>query len=126
MIRARILEKEKEKAGVEITDEIIQKILEQMVKQHKDAADEYEKAGRNDVAAGEMAEAKIIQDYLPDEVSEEEINQAVDDAIAHTGASSMRDMGIVMGTSIGNLKKTGKLVDGNKVKLTVQIKLQAL
>ena len=126
MIRARILEKEKEKASVEITDDIIQKILELMVKQHRDSAAEFDKAGRDDMAAVELAEMKIVQAYLPEEVTEEEINLAVDEAITQTGAASMRDMGKVMGATIGRLKKTGKLVDGNKVKISVQIKLQTL
>ena len=126
MIRARILEMEKEKAGVEITDEKIQKILEIMVKQHRDSAIEFEKAGRDELAANELAEMKIVQTYLPDEVSEEEIANAVDAAVAQTGAKSMSDMGKVMGSTIGILKKTGKLVDGNKVRISVEIKLQSL
>lgn len=124
LIRAKVLEKEAEKAGVQLTDEVVQKILELMVKQYKDSIAEFEKAGRPDVAAKERAEMEIVQSYLPEEVGEDEIARIADEVIAKSGAVSAREMGKVMGAVMGELKKTGKLVDGTKVKAVVQGKLQ--
>lgn len=124
LIRAKLLEKEAEKAGVQLTDDVVQKILELMVKQYKDTIAEFEKAGRVDTADKERAEMQIVQSYLPEEVSEEEITRCVDDAIAQTRATSAREMGKVMGAAMARLKQTGKLIDGTKVKAIVESKLK--
>lgn len=124
LVRAKLLEKEAEKAGVQLTDDVVLKILELMVKQYKDSIAEFEKAGRADIAAKERAEMQIVQAYLPEEVAEEEIARITDEVIAQTGAASARDMGKVIGAVMGRLKQTGQLVDGAKVKAIVQSKLQ--
>ena len=68
-----------------------------MVKQRKDSATIYKEQGREDLAAPELSEAAVIERFLPAQMTEAEIEQLVDDAIAQTGASSMADMGKVMG-----------------------------
>ena len=68
-----------------------------MVKQRKDSISQFKDAGRDDLVANEEAELVILNNYMPEQMSEEQILQAVDQAIADTGASSMQDMGKLMG-----------------------------
>jgi len=72
-------------------------ILDKMVKQRRESIGHYEQAGRDDLAAQEASEIKIIQDYLPEQLGEDEINALIDAAMAQAGASSIKDMGKVMG-----------------------------
>lgn len=73
-------------------------VIEKMVKQRRDAEAQYQEADRAELAAAEAAEITILQDYLPEQLSAEEIDAAITAAISDTGAESMRDMGRVMGT----------------------------
>ncbi|MEJ2528955.1 MAG: GatB/YqeY domain-containing protein [Gammaproteobacteria bacterium] len=82
---------------VELDDEQVLAVLDKMVKQRRDSIDQYEKAGREDLAEQERFEIEILQEYLPEALSAEEISTLVKQAIAATGAESMRDMGKVMG-----------------------------
>jgi hypothetical protein len=82
---------------IELDDEQVLAVLDKMVKQRRDSIAQYTEAGRDELAAAEQAEMAIIQDYLPEALSEDEIATIVEQAIAETGASSMRDMGKVMG-----------------------------
>ncbi len=81
----------------ELTEADVLAILDKMVKQRKDSIDQFTKAGRDELAAKEQAEIEVIQVYLPQQLTEEEILELVADAISSTGAESMRDMGKVMG-----------------------------
>jgi uncharacterized protein YqeY len=81
----------------ELTEADVLAILDKMVKQRKDSIEQYNKAGRDELAAKEQAEIEVIQVYLPQQLTEEEILELVADAISTTGAESMRDMGKVMG-----------------------------
>ena len=85
--------------GVEhsIGDDEILAILGKMIKQRKDSAQAYENADRTELAQQELSEIKIIQEYLPKQLSDAEVEEAVQKAIADTGAESIRDMGKVMG-----------------------------
>jgi hypothetical protein len=80
----------------DLSDDDIVVILTKMTKQRREALDQYEKAGREDLAAVERAELVIIEEFLPTQLSEEEIAEAVQAAIAEAGASSIKDMGAVM------------------------------
>lgn len=80
----------------DLTDDDVIAILTKMSKQRKEALEQYEKAGREDLAAIERAELVIIEEFLPAQMSEAEIQQAVQNAIEQVGASSVRDMGAVM------------------------------
>ncbi len=81
---------------VDLSDDDIVVILTKMTKQRREALDQYEQAGRYDLAAIEKAELKIIEEFMPAQLSDEEVAQAVDAAIQETGASSVKDMGAVM------------------------------
>ena len=82
---------------IEIDDQRLLAILDKMIKQRRDSITQYEAAGRDELAAIEIAEITVIQDFLPTALTEEEINAMIAVAIAETGAESMRDMGKVMG-----------------------------
>ena len=82
---------------VELDDAGVLSVLDKMVKQRRDSVEQFEKGDREDLAAIERAEIEVLQQYLPEQLSAEEIAALVDEAIAATGAESMRDMGKVMG-----------------------------
>ncbi len=80
-----------------LDDTSILAILDKMVKQRRESIAQYEKAGRDELAAKEQAEIEIIQAYLPEQLSDDAIDALITTAISDTGASSLRDMGKVMG-----------------------------
>jgi uncharacterized protein YqeY len=82
---------------IEIDDQRLVAIMDKMVKQRRDSITQYEAAGRNELAAIEIAEIEVIQDFLPTALTAQEIVELIQAAIAATGAESMRDMGKVMG-----------------------------
>ena len=96
LITAAIKQREVDER-IELDDEQVLIVLDKMVKQRRDSIKQYTDAGREDLAAIEEAEVEIIQAYLPAALSEDEIVAIVEAAIAQTGASSMADMGKVMG-----------------------------
>jgi uncharacterized protein len=120
MVKAAMMNREIEKGG-ELDDEEMLKLLRSLVKQRRDSVEQYEKGGRKDLADKELAEIGIIEVYLPQAASQEEIAAAVSTAIADTGASSMKDMGRVMKTAQAALK--GKNADGRMLSETVKAKL---
>ncbi len=100
------------KAELSEIDEL--KLLQKLVKQRKDSAAIFAEQGRDDLAEPELAEAKVIEQFLPEQMSEDDIAKIVDEIIAQTGASSMKDMGKVMGMASGKLagKADGKTISG--------------
>ncbi len=82
---------------IELDNARIIAVLDKMVKQRRESIAQFDQAGRDDLTAIEQAELKIIQEYLPEALSEAEINQLVEQSIASTGAASIKDMGKVMG-----------------------------
>ncbi len=80
----------------ELTDEEIIQILQRYAKQRKEAIQQYKKADREDLVEKEERELKIVQEFLPEPLSNEEIEKIVEEVIKETGASSMKDMGKVM------------------------------
>lgn len=81
----------------DVADDIVLAILDKMVKQRRESIKAYQEAGREELAAKEQAEIEVLAEFLPQPLSEDEIAQLIDEAIAQTGAESMRDMGKVMG-----------------------------
>jgi len=81
----------------ELDDAAVLSILNKMVKQRRDSIDQYTKGGRQDLADIEAAEISVIESYLPEQLSDTEIERLINDAIAESGAGSIRDMGKVMG-----------------------------
>ncbi len=96
------------------------KLLQKLVKQRKDSAAIFNEQGRGDLAEPELAEAAVIEQFLPEQLSEEEVTKVVDGIIAQTGASSMKDMGKVMG--MANSKLAGK-ADGKTISGIVKARL---
>ncbi len=82
---------------VELDDAAVLSVLDKMVKQRRDSVEQFEKGGREDLAAIERGEIAVLQDYLPEQLSADELAALVDEVIAATGAASMKDMGKVMG-----------------------------
>src|SRR5918912_3799022 len=95
MVKAAMQNREIEK-GEPLTDEELTKVLQSLVKQRRDSVEQYEKAGRAELAEKERAEIAVIEEYLPRAASREEIERVVAETIAETGASSMKEMGAVM------------------------------
>tara|TARA_B100000925_G_C21927521_1_gene438719 strand:- start:350 stop:871 length:522 start_codon:yes stop_codon:yes gene_type:complete len=87
--------------GDGVSDEQVLEILAKMVKQRQEAAATYEEAGRLELAEQERAEILVIEEFLPAQLSDDEIQNAVNEAIAQTGAESLKDMGKVMGALKG-------------------------
>ena len=101
----------------EVTEDEAVKVMQKMVKQRNDAAAIYEKQGRADLAEKELAEVKVINRYLPEPMTPEEIEKAIKEIIARTGASSMKDMGKVMGLAT---KKLAGKADGKEISAIVR------
>jgi uncharacterized protein len=120
MVKAAITNREKEGDGV-TTDEDVLKLLRSQLKQRRDSVEQYQKAGRQDLADKETAEISVIESYLPQAASAEEIETAVAAAITETGATSMKEMGAVMKAVMPKL--AGKNADGRLVSDTVKQKL---
>jgi len=95
LITAAIKQKEVDER-IDMDDAAVITVLEKMVKQRKDSIAQYSQAGRDDLAAKEQTELDLIQTYLPEQMSESELEAVIDKALAETGASSMKDMGKLM------------------------------
>lgn len=120
-IKAEILLAQTETGSKEeITEEQEIKILSKLVKQRKDSATIYAEQNRNDLAEPELAQAEIISQFLPAQLSEAEIEKVVLETITSTGAEGMKDMGKVMG--IVNQKLAGQ-ADGKTISSIVKAKL---
>ena len=104
----------------DLTEEEEIKLLQKQVKQRKDSAAIYKEQGREDLAEPELAQAKVIEQFLPQQLSEDEVGKIVDEIIVETGASSMADMGKVMG--LATAKVAGK-ADGKTISTAVKKRL---
>ncbi|WP_106791486.1 GatB/YqeY domain-containing protein [Aquimarina sp. Aq78] len=107
-------------AKEELTEDQELKLLQKQVKQRKDSAAIFTEQGRDDLAEPELAQAKVIEQFLPEQLGEAEIEKIVVDIIAKTGAEGMKDMGKVMG--MANAALTGK-ADGKTISTIVKSKL---
>ena len=121
MVKAAVQNREIEKGG-ELSEEELTKALQTLVKQRRDSVEQYEKAGRAELADKERAEIAVIEEYLPRAASREEIERAVEEAVAETGASSPKEMGAVMKAALARL--AGRNADGKTVSELVKSKLQ--
>ena len=125
MAKAALMnEQNKRGAGHELSDDESMKVLQTLVKQRKDSIEQYERAGRNELAEKEQTELVVLEDYLPQAASKEEIENAVAEAIDETGASSIKEMGAVMKAAQARL--AGKSADGKLISETVKTKLHNL
>lgn len=106
--------------GRDLTEEDLVVVATREVKRRKEAAEAYERGGRPELAEKERAEEAVLEAYLPEQLTEEEIRAAVEEAIAATGASGPGDLGKVMGRVMGRLKAR---VDGSEVNRLVRERL---
>ena len=108
--------------GETLTDEESSKILKTAAKQLKESIDQYQKGGRDDLAEKEAFELTLLEKYLPEQLSEEQIRQTVKNIVKNTGAGSMLDMGKVMGATMQELAGSA---DGKIVQKIVQEELNS-
>lgn len=120
-VKAAILLAKTEKAGIdELTQDAEIKVLQKLVKQRKESGEIYKSQGREDLFQIEFEEQQVIEEYLPKQLSKEEIESIIKGIIAETGAAGMKDMGKVMG--LANAKLAGQ-ADGKTVSEIVKASL---
>ena len=122
LIKAALKNKEIEKGG-SLSIEEENQIMQTMVKQRIESIEQFEKGGRSDLAGKEAEEKELILAYLPEAVSEDEIERIAVEVIEELGASSPKDMGRVMKETMARLKDLSKPVDGKAVNAVVRTKL---
>jgi hypothetical protein len=103
LVTAAIKQKEVDER-IELDDEQVLAVLDKMVKQRRESLEQYRQAGRDDLAAREQFELDLIQTYLPEPLSEQELAELIRTTIAEVGASSIRDMGSVMSALRGQVQ----------------------
>ncbi len=116
MVRAAILQVEKDK-GIVVEDDKILEIIAKEVKSKKDALVEFEKAGREDLINQTNSEIEVLTKYLPKQLSKEELEEKISAIIAKVGATSMKDMGIVMKEAKAEI---GTAADGKSINEVVK------
>ena len=104
-------------AGAELSDDEAIKIISKLAKQGNDSANIYKEQGREDLYETEIAQVAIFENYLPEKMSDEDLTAAVEAIIAEVGATSMKDMGRVMGIAS---KKLGSKADGAAISVKVK------
>ena len=114
---AILLAKTAEGGKKELEDADIIKLIQKLIKQRKEAAEQYVAAGRQELADNELAEAKVLEEYVPKQLTPEEIEARVREIIAQTGAASPADMGKVMGVAS---KQLAGLADGRTLSTIVR------
>lgn len=111
-----ITEREKEGGGP-LSDDDLLAVVQKQAKQRRDAAEQYDAAGRDDLAQKERDELAVLGRYLPAQLSDDEIRRTVQEIVTRAGAVSKKDMGRVMGEAMSELKGRA---DGNRVRQVVQ------
>ena len=117
MVKTAIMKYETSGEAVEIDDAKVISIIKKELKQRKDSIEQFEKGGREDLAASEKEEVPVLEKYLPEELPRDQVVAAVQEVIDQVGATSKADFGRVMGPAMGKLK--GR-VDGLIVKEVVE------
>ena len=112
-----LIYKTSECGSKEVTDADILKMIQKLIKQRKESAEQFVAAGRQELADNELAEAAVMEKYLPKQLSEAEVEEKVKEIIAQVGASSIKDMGKVMG--VANKALVG-LSDGRTISTVVK------
>jgi uncharacterized protein YqeY len=120
MLKAALMNREVER-GRALDDAESAQVVSSLVKQRKDSIEQFTKGGRQDLVDKESAEIRVLETYLPPAVDRADIDRAIAEAIAETGASSVKDMGRVMKAAMAKL--AGQNVDGKTVNELVKQKL---
>lgn len=121
-IKAAILLQKTDGSGLELNDDLEIKLLQKLVKQRKDSLEIYEKQGREDLAQTEREEIEVIERYLPKQLDDTELEIVIKEIISSSGASTMQDMGKVMGLAT---KKLAGKADGKTISAVVKRILMA-
>ena len=116
LVQAALTQKEKEGAGA-VTDDDALALVQKQIKQRRDSIEQFEAAGRDDLAQRERDELAVLEGYQPAQLSDAEVRAEVEAVIVETGASSMKDMGRVMGATMGRLRGRA---DGARVQAAVR------
>jgi uncharacterized protein YqeY len=114
MVKAALKNKEVDKRAP-LDDKEVQQTLSTLIKQRRDSIEAFTKGGRQELADKEAAEIKLIEDYLPKAMGEEQIAETVKATIAEMGSPTMKDMGTVMKNVMAKLQATGARVEGKTV-----------
>jgi uncharacterized protein len=114
MVKAAIKNKEVDKRAP-LDDKEVQQVLATLIKQRRDSIEQFTKGGRQELADKEAAEIKLIEDYLPKAMGEEQIAEVVKSTITEMGSPTMKDMGTVMKNVMAKLQATGARVEGKTV-----------
>jgi uncharacterized protein YqeY len=114
MVKAALTHKEKDKRAP-LDDKEAQQILSTLIKQRRDSIEAFTKGGRQELADKEAAEIKLIENYLPKAMGEEQIAEVVKATIAEMGSPTLKDMGTVMKNVMAKLQATGARVEGKTV-----------
>ena len=122
MAKAALKNREIEKKGA-LDDSEATRVLQSLVKQREDSIFQFRKANRPELVQKEQGELDVLRAYLPAEVSDGEIEQAVERAVSETGAASPKDIGKATKAALAELTSTGKPVDGRKVNEAVRRRL---
>jgi uncharacterized protein YqeY len=107
--------------GRDLKDEDVMEVLGRIAKRHRESIEQFSGAGRDDLVAREREQLAVVEDYLPEKLTESELLSIVDGAIAEAGATSMRDLGAVMKTAMPKVKGRA---EGNAVRALVQSRLE--
>jgi len=121
MMKTAVKNKEIEVRG-ELEDAAVIQTLSTLIKQRRDSIEQFTRGGRGDLAQKEAEEIKVIEEYLPASVSDEEIAAVVDEVVRNFGAASAKDIGAIMKSCMASF--SGKLVDGKKVNALVRSRVQ--
>jgi uncharacterized protein YqeY len=122
MAKAALMNREVE-TGRELDDTESQQVIASLIKQRRDSIEQFQKGGREELAAREAAEIVVLEAYLPPPIDPAEIQRAVDEAVAETAATSAKDLGRVMKAVM--VKLAGRGADGRVVNALVRSKLGA-
>ena len=116
MVRAAILQVEKDK-HIEVSDDKIVEIIAKEAKKRKDSLEDFQKSGREDLIEQINKEIEILNEYLPKQLTQEELEQKIKEIIAEVGATSIKDIGVVMKTA---KEKIGATADGKAINKTAK------
>lgn len=121
MVKAAILNRQLE-LKKDLDDAEMSRVMTTLVKQRREAAEQYQKANRQDLAGKELREIAIIESYLPKALSQDEVVQLIEAVIKESGAKTIKEMGAVMKSVMARL--AGQTVDGKQISDLVRAKLQ--
>ncbi len=125
-LRGEIVKRQKESAEHEINEQDVLKLVKMLIKQRRDAIEQFQAGGREDLVAKDQAQIAVLEEFLPEEISAAALAALVGQAIADTAAAGMRDMGKVMKQVMAEIAESGRNADGQTVSNLVKERLQTL